>query len=556
MAYVITQRCCNDASCIVECPVDCIRPRPDEPGFSTTEMLHIDPTTCIDCGACVDACPVGAIYSEDELPPKLARYTEINAAYFEHNPLDTTITTAPNPIRLPRAAATLRVAIVGAGPSAGYAAEQLLGRGNVEIDMFDRLPAPWGLARYGVAPDHPETRGVTDMFAAAFKRNAVRMHLNVDIGRDITHQELLAHFHAVIYAVGAPGDRRLGIPGEDLLGSHSATEFVAWYNGHPDFADRQFDLSGERAVIVGNGNVALDVARVLTAYPDSLARTDIADHALQALRHSQIREVVLLGRRDLQHAAYTGPEFLALGNLDDTSIVVDPADIDAAVATALSDPQTDPGLRLKLTLAEEYAQRIQNGSGKRIVFRFCVSPTEMIGTHSVEAVRIVHNELRDTATGPAAVPTGRTETLSTPLVLRAVGYRGIPTPDVPFDPAAGVIPNEQGRVVDARGEHVPSVYTTGWVKRGPRGVIGTNRGDAEETVDRLIEDFLAGKLSDPDRDNEAFTQPLTARCADHVDRTGWLSIDAAERAKGAGAQRPRVKFVRAAEMIDLARAGM
>ncbi|GAB2443325.1 FAD-dependent oxidoreductase [Nocardia tengchongensis] len=553
MAYVITQRCCNDASCVTECPVDCIRPRPDDPGFATAEMLHIDPATCIDCGACVEACPVDAIYADDELPPQLARYADINAAWFQHHPLDIGITPAPAIQRLPRDRGPLRVAIVGAGPSACYAAEQLIARGDVEVEMFDRLPTPWGLARYGVAPDHPETRGVTEMFGAAFKRDAVRFHLNVDVGRDISHRELLDYCHAVIYAVGASGDRRLNIPGEDLAGSLSATEFVAWYNGHPDYADLRPDLSGERAVIVGNGNVALDVARILTADPDMLARTDIADHALEALRHSGIREVVILGRRGLAQAAYTGPEFLALGRLLDTDIVLDPADLDAAVREALSAPSTDPSTRLKLTVAEEYAARAQTGAAKRIVFRFLASPTALDGHTQVETVRVVRNELRDTADGVIAAATTDSETIDATLVLRAVGYRGAPVPDIPFDPAAAVIPNDRGRVTDAAGRTLPGVYATGWIKRGPRGVIGTNRRDAEDTVTALVEDFTAGHLDHPNHDREALAALLRHRCPNLVDRTGWSMIDTAERANGAKSQRPRQKFTRTDQMVTVAR---
>ncbi|MFE3960770.1 4Fe-4S binding protein [Nocardia sp. NPDC059091] len=555
MAYVITQRCCNDASCVAECPVDCIRPRPDDPAFARAELLHIDPDTCIDCGACVDACPVDAIYGADELPPALARYAEINAAYFERNPLDTSIAPATAVVRLPRDTDALRVAIVGTGPAACYVTEQLLGRGRVEIDMFDRLSAPWGLARYGVAPDHPETRGVTNGFAAAFKRDSVRMHLNVEIGRDVTHDELLSHFHAVVYAVGASADRRLGVPGEDLAGSCSATEFVAWYNGHPDFADREFDLSGERAVIVGNGNVALDVARILTADPELLAQTDIADHALEALRHSGIREVVLLGRRGVQHAAYTGPEFLALGHREGVDVVVDPSDLDEGVVAVLADPGTDAALRLKLRLAGEYARRARVAD-RCIVFRFLVSPTRLHGSDRVEAITIAHNQLSDGEHGSPVAATERTETLGASLVLRAIGYRGLPSADVPFDPALGVIPNVRGRVVDARGESVPGAYTAGWIKRGPRGVIGTNRGDAEETVNELIADFLDGRLREPARGPESFTQLLTRRCPRRVDYAGWMAIDAAERAGGAAARRPRVKFVRADDMIALVRNGV
>ncbi|WP_063046224.1 4Fe-4S binding protein [Nocardia pseudovaccinii] len=552
MAYVITQRCCNDASCVTECPVDCIRPRPEDPGFATAEMLHIDPDTCIDCGACVEACPVDAIYADDDLPTRLARYTEINAAYFAHNPLDSALSPPDSPQRLPRDLGALRVAIVGTGPAACYAAENLLSRGNVEIEMFDRLPAPWGLARYGVAPDHSETRGVTEMFASAFKRDAVRFHLNVEVGKDISHAELLQHCHAVIYAVGASAERRLDVPGEDLPGCISATEFVAWYNGHPDFADHEFDFSGERAVIVGNGNVALDVARVLTADPDQLATTDIADHAIEALRHSNIREVVLLGRRGLADAAFSGPEFLALGHLPDTDIVIHPVDIDDSVRTALDDPATDPALRLKLDLAADYARRDQPGS-KRIVFRFLASPTAVVGTDKVTGIECVRNDLRPGPNGPVPVPSSEIDTLPASLVLRAIGYRGKPVPDIPFDEAVGVIPNEHGRVIDRSGTPTPATYVTGWIKRGPRGVIGSNRRDAQETATALVDDFLSGQLTAPEHDREALAALLIDRCPDLVDRDGWTTIDRAEKAAGAAAGRPRVKFTRVAELVESAR---
>ncbi|MEU6561664.1 4Fe-4S binding protein [Nocardia nova] len=554
MAYVITQRCCNDASCVTECPVDCIRPRPEDPEFATAEMLHIDPGTCIDCGACVEACPVDAIHADEELPDVLARYAEINAAWFEHHPLDTAIAPVDMPRRLSRESGPLRVAIVGTGPAACYAAENLIGRGNVEIEMFDRLPAPWGLARYGVAPDHAETRGVTDMFASAFKRDAVRFHLNVEVGRDISHAELLTHCHAVIYAVGASADRRLGVPGEDLPGCVPATEFVAWYNGHPDFADHTFDFSGERAVIVGNGNVALDVARVLTADPDRLtATTDIAGHAIEALRHSNIREVVLLGRRPLANASFSGPEFLALGHLPDTDIVVDPADIDDEVRAALDDPGTDPALRLKLRLATEYARR-DTGDRKRIVFRFLTSPAAVSGADRVTGLDCVRNEMTPGPNGLVPVPTADVEPLDTSLVLRAIGYRGRAVADLPFDEARGVIPHEHGRVIDAAGTPTPGAYVSGWIKRGPRGVIGSNRRDAEETVTALVDDFTTGRLGAPAQDREALAALLSERCPGLVDRDGWTAIDAAEKANGARAGRPREKFTRVADLIAAARA--
>ncbi|MEU1208717.1 4Fe-4S binding protein [Nocardia sp. NPDC005825] len=532
MAYVITQRCCNDATCIAECPVDCIRPTPDDPDFAAAEMLYIDPDTCIDCGACADSCPVQAIFPEDELTAPLARYRDINAEYFELHPLEPDVNPLAADLRPPRGSGTLRVAIVGAGPSACYAAQDLLGRGDVHVDMFDRLPTPWGLVRAGVAPDHADTKAVTDSFAAAFRRDNFRFHLNVEVGEHISHEELLAHHHAVIYAVGAATDRRLGIPGEDLPGSHSATEFVAWYNGHPEYADREFDLSGERAVIIGNGNVALDVARILTADPERLATTDIADHALEALRHSAVREVVLLGRRGPAQAAYTSPEFLALGHLPGVDVVIDPADLEPSVA-------------LKVRLAHEYAQRPATPGNRRIVFRYLASPVALTGADRVEALEVTRNRLVPSEAGTVAEPTGATETLATGFVLRSIGYRGEPVPALPFDDERGIVPNDRGGVA-------PRVYVTGWIKRGARGVIGTNKIDAKETVDQLVADFISGALPTPLHDRNALTELVRQRRPEVVDRDGWTAIDTAERGAGRAAGRPRVKFTSTAELIRTA----
>ncbi|MGW4365869.1 FAD-dependent oxidoreductase [Nocardia takedensis] len=553
MAYVITQRCCNDASCISECPVDCIRPTPDQPEFATAEMLYIDPDTCIDCGACADACPVEAIFSEDDLTASLARFRDVNAAYFEHRPLESDFKPPVRRSRPPAELGTLRVAIVGAGPAACYAADELLRRCDVEIELFDRLPTPWGLVRAGVAPDHPGTKSVTKLFESAFRREAVRLRLNVEIGVDLTHDELLAHHHAVLYAVGAAGDRRMAVPGEDLPGSHSATEFVAWYNGHPDYADREFDLSGERVVVVGNGNVALDIARVLTVHPDQLAETDIADHALRALRDSAVREVVVLGRRGVLQAAYTGPEFLALAHLDGVDVLVDAADLDADQVTRalLDDPGLEPSLRFKHTLAREYADGRREPGNKRIVFRYLASPVAVHGDTAVEAVEFAHNELVEDGGRYVARATARTETLATGLLLRSIGYRGAAVADLPFDEARGVIPNDRGRVIDSDGAPVPRVYVSGWIKRGPRGVIGTNRADSVETVDQVLADFLAGALATPVGDRAALQALLDRRRPDWVALDGWKAIDAAERAAGEAAGRPRVKL---ATRDDLLRA--
>ncbi|MFR9753278.1 FAD-dependent oxidoreductase [Nocardia sp. 004] len=554
MAYVITQRCCNDASCVSECPVDCIRPTPDQPEFATTEMLYIDPDTCIDCGACVDVCPVEAIFAEDDLPASLARFRDINAAYFQRHPLESNFDPIITPARPPKELGTLRVAIVGTGPAACYAADELLRRAEVEVEMFDRLPTPWGLVRAGVAPDHPGTKTVSNMFESAFRRDKLQYYLNVEVGTRISHEELMRHHHAVIYAVGASTDRRLGIPGEDLAGSHSATEFVAWYNGHPDYADRTFDLSGERAVIVGNGNVALDVARVLTVDPEELAKTDIADHALSALRQSKIREVVVLGRRGPLQAAYTSPEFLALTHLEGVDIIVDEADLelDQVSQAMLDDPQIEPALTLKYTLAEEYAAGRRDEGNKRIIFRYLVSPTALTGTEQVESVELVHNELVDTGGQPTARPTDRTESIAATLVLRSVGYRGEPVGELPFDEDRGIVPNENGRVIGADGHPLPGVYVSGWIKRGPRGVIGSNRNDSAETVDLLIADFVAGTLGAPQGDRAALRALLEERGADLVDRAGWRAIDEAEKAAGKVAGRPRVKFTTREDLLGAA----
>ncbi|UGT55115.1 FAD-dependent oxidoreductase [Nocardia asteroides] len=554
MAYVITQRCCNDASCVSECPVDCIRPNPADPGFVTAEQLYIDPDTCIDCGACALACPVDAIFSVDDLVAPLDRYSEINADYFRRYPLEANAnratTTRP---RLPQGAGTLRVAIIGAGPAACYAAEELLRYADVEVELFDRLPTPWGLVRAGVAPDHGGTKAVARMFETSFYRDSIQFRLNVEVGQHISHDELLAHHHAVIYAVGASSDRSLDIPGEDLTGSHSATEFVSWYNGHPDYADRQFDLSGERAVIVGNGNVALDVARVLTVDPNRLARTDIADHTLEALRQSNIREVVLLGRRGPLQAAYSSPEFMALGYLEGVDIVIDPAELelDQASRKMLEGPEVDPSVRRKYELAQEFAAKTPNPANKRIVFRYLASPTAVVGESKVEAVEFVHNELVSEDGTWSARATDRTGELPTSLVFRSIGYRGRPVTGLPFDERSGTVPNDCGRVVD-EGAPVSGVYVSGWIKRGPRGVIGTNRVDAQETVEQLLADFTAGKLQAPRGDRAALEKLLAERQPSMVDRKGWKAIDSAERSAGRVNGRPRAKITSKERLLEAA----
>jgi ferredoxin/flavodoxin---NADP+ reductase len=528
MTYVVTQSCCKDASCVPVCPVDCIRPVGGAGEFTGSEMLYIDPVACIDCGACVDVCPVDAIYYEDELPPELERFKDINASYFEQNPLQMAPQRAgtDHPSVAP---GSLRVAIVGAGPAACYAAGELTRVAGVEVDVFERLATPFGLVRTGVAPDHQHTKSVVSLFDPAFTSPRFGCHLNVEVGTVVSHEDLLAHHHAVIYAIGAPKCRELGIPGEDLPGSYAAADFVSWYNGHPDHAEHTFDLSAQRAVIIGNGNVALDVARILTAAPEDLAKTDIAQHALEQLSDSGVDEVVILARRGLREAAFSVGEFLALGNLPGVDVIVDSDELDPQ-------PDDDAETAMKLKIAREFTEKPAQPDDKRIVFRFLTSPAEVVGDGHAEGLRVVH-------------PGGESEVIETRVILRSIGQRGVPIDGVPFDEVNGVVSNEHGRVIDEDCQHVPGVYVTGWIKRGPRGVIGTNRSCAEQTVQKLWEDFDAGSLNREVANRDALVALLSERGAETIDWQGWRAIDAAERERGREASRPRMKFVDIAELL-------
>ncbi len=451
----------------------------------------------------------------------------------------------------------LRIAIVGSGPAGFYAAGQLLGAGDpvVAVDLFERLPTPWGLVRAGVAPDHPKIKSVSRVFEKTAKRPGFRFLGNVDVGRDVTHEQLLSSYHAVLYAIGTPGDRRLGIDGEDLPGSHSATDFVAWYNGHPDYTELQFDLSPERAVVVGIGNVALDVARMLALSHTELAATDVADHALEALRGSAVQEIVLLGRRGPAQAAFTNPELLELADLELADVIVDPRDLELDEHSAAALDTADGTTRRNLDALVAYAGRTPAGRPRRIVLRFLASPVAIEGNDRVQAVVIERNRLVRTADGGLrAEPTGVRERLETGLVMRSVGYTGGPLPGVPFDARRGTFLNDAGRVLDPeRGSPLPGVYAAGWIKRGPSGVIGTNKKCAQETTDRLLEDFAAGRLPEPSSSPDELLQALAAAGHELVDYAGWEAIDAYERALGEAQGRPRVKLVSRAELLARAR---
>jgi ferredoxin--NADP+ reductase len=454
----------------------------------------------------------------------------------------------------------LRVAVVGAGPAGFYAAEHLLKREevHVQVDMFDRLPTPFGLVRAGVAPDHPKIKSVIRMYEKTAAREGFRFFGGIEVGKHVSAAELAERYHAVVYAYGTGTDRELGIPGEDLPGSHSATEFVAWYNAHPDFADRSYDLSSERAVVIGNGNVAADVARMLALTRDELEGTDTADHAIDDLADAGVREIVVVGRRGPAQAAFTNPEVRELGEMVDADIVIDPAqcELDAVSREWLDSDDADPTNRRNVEIFTDFSGREPEGKRKRIVMKFLRSPMAIEGDGRVERIVLGVNELqRDEGGAIRARDTGERETLECGLVLRSIGYRGVGLEGLPFDHGRGTIANEGGRVVDPdSGEQVPGQYVVGWIKRGPSGVIGTNKKDAQETVSNLFEDLDADRI--PER---AAAEPievlLAERAPDHVEWTDWELIDTAEQERGRPHGRPRVKFARIEEMLEAAAKG-
>lgn len=451
----------------------------------------------------------------------------------------------------------LRVAVVGSGPAGFYAAGHLLSAKDVavEVDMLDRLPTPFGLVRAGVAPDHPKIKSVTRVYEKTAAKPEFRFFGNVHVGRDVTHEDLRRHYHAIVYSFGAETDRQLGIPGEDLPGSWAATQFVAWYNGHPDYRDLEFDLSCERVAVVGNGNVAMDVARMLVLPLEELEVTDTADHAIEALSASNVKEVVILGRRGPAQAAFTNPELRELGELTDADVIVEPFELDRHSAQSI-EGEGDITPRRNVEILQDFAARAPAGQPKRVILRFLVAPVEIRGDGKVEQLELVHNELEHGSDGGMrAQATDEHETLDVGLVFRSIGYRGIPLEGVPFDEWKGTIPNTEGRVVDPHEQRtLPGVYVAGWIKRGPSGVIGTNKRDAQETVGHLLEDAREDRLPPPERPARAAIEELVAeRQPDYVEYSGWELIDAAEKAAGEPHGRPRVKFTRLAEMLEAAK---
>jgi ferredoxin/flavodoxin---NADP+ reductase len=453
--------------------------------------------------------------------------------------------------------AVARVAIVGAGPAGAFAADRLLrAAGDVQIDLFERLPTPWGLLRAGVAPDHQEIKRLDETFDEQTLGRGCRFFGNVEVGVDLSHEELMRHYTAVIYATGAQTDKSLGIPGEDLPGSWPATEFVAWYNGHPDYREFEFDLSVRRAVVIGNGNVAADVTRMLTLSPAELERTDVADHALEALRESSIEEVVVLGRRGPAQAAFTSAELRELGRLDGVGLRVDPKEVelDPLSSRWLAEQGTFTA-RKNVSLLREFAARPpQPRAGRAIMLRFLRSPVEIRGAGRVEAIDIRRNEIVQADDGSLRPrPAGEeVETIDCGLVLRSVGYRAVPLPGVPFDERSFILPNEGGRVLTPDGEPLPGVYAVGWIKRGPTGILGTNKRDAEETVACLAEDLAAGALPAPGPGADKIDGLLAERKPGLVTIAGWRAIDAEELRRGEETERPRVKLASREELLAAA----
>ena len=498
-------------------------------------MLYIDPVACVDCGACVSACPVGAIAPITKLAPQQLPFVELNASFYPKRegklpPTSKLATVLEAPMVNGRRGGPLTVAIVGSGPAAMYAADELLTQQGVVVNVFEKLPTPYGLVRAGVAPDHQTTKRVTKLFDRIAERRGFNFFLNVEVGKHLSHNELAEHHHAVLYAVGAPNDRRLDIEGMGLRGSGTATELVAWINGHPEFTDLPVDLGSERIVIVGNGNVALDVARVLTTEPDDLARTDVSDHALAALRASRVREVVVAARRGPAASAFTLPELIGLTATHE--VVLSAADHEQVVRDLAT--ESDPLTRNKLEVLAKLGDAAGPITRPRIRLAYQLTPLRLLGDDSVTGIAF-------TATG-----TDEVHELDAGMVLTSIGYRGKPVRDLPFDEATAVVPNEGGRVMGT-----PGTYVAGWIKRGPTGFIGTNKSCAAQTVHELVADYNDGALADPVAGAGQLEKLVKARQPAVVDAAGWRAIDAAEIARG-GADRPRDKFISVPDMLAAA----
>lgn len=451
----------------------------------------------------------------------------------------------------------LRVAVFGSGPAGFYACEHLLKQTDpvVSVDLFDKLPTPYGLVRGGVAPDHQKIKNVIRQFEKTAGRDRFRFFGNVAYGRDVTLEELLGKYHQVLFCTGTEADRRLKIPGEDLFGSHPATEFVGWYNGHPEYRDLEFDLSAESVAVVGNGNVAMDVVRILARPIAELEKTDIADHALEALKASKVKTIWLLGRRGPSQAKFTNPEIRELTEIPGCDLVVREADLELdPLSQAELEAQSGKTAQRNLDILAEAAAKGEGASARKIRARFFVSPVEVLGTDRVEGLKLEHNALvKDDRGNLRSKGQGTFENIDVQLVFRSVGYMGTALPDLPFDDWAGTIPNDAGRVLDPEGEkRLPRRYVAGWIKRGPSGVIGTNKPDAVESAESMLADFREGLPSEAgavDTDPASVPRWLTGKGVRFVSFDDWKRLDALELERGKASGRPRVKYCSVEEML-------
>ncbi|GMU55869.1 MAG: NADPH-ferredoxin reductase FprA [Candidatus Xenobia bacterium] len=439
----------------------------------------------------------------------------------------------------------LRVAIVGSGPTGFYTAEWLQKelQSNVRIDMFDRLPTPYGLVRGGVAPDHQKIKSVTAIYDKIAAQPGFRYFGNVEYGRDVTLEDLLAHYHQVVFCTGAQSDRSMGIPGEDLEGSYAATDFVGWYNAHPDYRQHSFRLEAERVAVIGVGNVAVDVARILCRTPEELAATDIAEHALEALKQSGVKEVIMLGRRGPAQAAFTLVEVRELGEMSGADVSVPPADVELDPAS-LAEVEADKMTAKKVEVLREFSQRAPGGKPRHLSIRFLQSPVEVVGDEQgrVKALKLVRNRLVEKDGKVICQATDQVEELPVQMVFRSVGYLGVALPGLPFDARSGTVPSEGGRVAGLTG-----VYVAGWIKRGPSGVIGTNKPCGKETVEKMREDREAGKMSAPS--SEDMAEFLARKGVRVVSYPDWQRLDQLEVTRGQALGRPRLKYSRIEEML-------
>ncbi len=447
----------------------------------------------------------------------------------------------------------LKVAIVGSGPSGFYATEALFKSGlSVQVDMYERLPVPYGLVRSGVAPDHPKLKQAIQVYANIAENPAFRLFANVTVGKDIAVQQLQSLYHAIIFTCGAESDRRLGIPGEELPGSHTATEFVGWYNGHPDYRDKIFDLSHETAVIFGQGNVAADVSRILAKTCDELRATDIAEHALEVLATSRIRDIYVIGRRGPAQAKFTSKELKEFGELENCVATVNASELELNPSSVNElEEKTNVSNKKIYELFTEFSSHAQPSNNKRRVhFSFLKSPVALLGNQRVETVRLEQNQLEGAAFNQSAKGTGHIIELQAGIVFRSIGYKGKPVPGVPFDEKRGVIPNQEGRIINGI-TPVPRMYVAGWIKRGPSGIIGTNRADSVATVAALLTDLDNSVFADCTNVNTDALEVLTTNGVRVVNFDDWKRIDQLEIARGLATGKPREKYTRVQQILQL-----